>query len=181
MAVVQLPDPEFLRECFRYDPDSGRLWWRNRPEGHFASPGIAKAWNSRHAGREAFLSVDPDGYLRCELNTLERRYQLRAHRVAFAIMTDAHPEMVDHENRVRSDTRFSNLRAADRVDNARNCVGKRDKTLPKGVHADRRKFVASMSVAGRKVRIGSYNCSTAAYLAYCKSAKALHGEFFNPG
>lgn len=44
---------EYLRACFRYNPQTGDLSWRARPGSHFASPGVQRSWNVRYAGKEA--------------------------------------------------------------------------------------------------------------------------------
>lgn len=52
-----LPSQEFLQECFDYNPDTGDLRWKVRPEHHFRSQGSWKSFNRAHAGRLALTSM----------------------------------------------------------------------------------------------------------------------------
>lgn len=182
MAFTELPPIEFLRECFDYDPETGVIRWKHRPEHHFDKPHIAKAWNSRLAGQPALVGVDKDGYHRGELTFDGRRLRLRAHRVAFALLTGEEPEIVDHKNHDTADNRGENLRAATFADNARNHRGFQHRALPKGVYKGRSRFEArAYDAQGRKTYLGAFDTPDEAYAAYCTFAKATHGEFFNPG
>jgi len=37
-----LPEQEYLNECFRYDSESGDLFWKKRPQHHFVNSKIKK-------------------------------------------------------------------------------------------------------------------------------------------
>ena len=75
MAKRQLPSPEALRQLLRYDPETGKLFWRDRHD-------MGPQWNGRYAGAEALGAVcKKDGYKRGNLG----RSSLRAHRVIWAI------------------------------------------------------------------------------------------------
>ena len=45
-------DVDTLRLFLSYEPDTGRLFWRERAESWFSSPAYAAGWNTRYAGRE---------------------------------------------------------------------------------------------------------------------------------
>lgn len=97
------PSQEYLQSIFNYDPETGhftrkvkrgRSWTTDRPVGGNSS----------------------NGYIRIGVDHI--RYH--AHRLAFIYMTGDCPPEVDHINGVRTDNRWSNLRAATRATNARN-------------------------------------------------------------
>lgn len=98
-----------LREVLRYEPSTGKLFWRHRLNGPVR-------WNNRWAGKEAFTATDKKGY---RIGTLDKK-GLKAHRVIFAMKKGYWPIGVDHRNGVRSDNRWRNLREATRITNARN-------------------------------------------------------------
>jgi len=64
-----IPTPEMLRKLLRYDPETGKLFWRERPVEMFAdtgrggSKGSAARWNGRFSGKEAFTAISGSGYL----------------------------------------------------------------------------------------------------------------------
>lgn len=111
-----------LREAVRYDPVTGGFLWRERPAEHFPegvpSPEVRAAmWNGKYAGKPAFTSRDPRGYLRGAVRGLN----LYAHRAAVAYVTgEWPPDEVDHINRDKSDNRLKNLRAASHRENRLN-------------------------------------------------------------
>lgn len=181
MADERLPPQDFLRECFDYDPETGVFRWKHRPERHFTNDGIARAWNARHAGTRAFVSVDKDGYNRGEVTFDDRRYRLRAAPTAWKMLTNEEPEMVDHRDIDKGGDRFSNLRATDKMGNRHNSPGSRKHPFPKGVSLDHGRFRALGRYKGQSFNLGFYDTPAEAHAAYCAWAKPIHGEFFNPG
>jgi hypothetical protein len=180
MTIRSLPPQEFLRECFRYDSETGEVWWRVRPEHHFISPEVALGWNNRSAGALAMQSIN-EGYRQGELVHEGRRVRLRAQRVIWKLMTGEEPEMVDHRDLDTLNNRFGNLRASDKMGNRHNSPGVRTHPLPKGVVTSGGKFLAAGHYKGRKISLGTYTSPAEAHAAYCAWARPLHGEFFNPG
>lgn len=179
MAANPLPPVEFLRECFRYYPKSGRFVWLERPARHFSKLHICMTWNAKMAGKRAFITPGADGYVRAEVVFEGRRMRLNAGRVALKLMTGEEPEMVDHRDRNTKNNRFANLRASNRYLNQANTAAKRGKALPKGVFSEGRRFVTSVAVAGnRKRRLGSFATPEEAKAVYDAHQSARYGEHF---
>lgn len=106
---------EHLLECLSYDPESGHLAWRERPQHHFCCLRHCRAWNARNAGKEA--GHDSLGYKRLRIDGK----LLYAHRLIFVIMTGGFPAgIVDHKNGDKSDNRWSNLIDATPLINQKN-------------------------------------------------------------
>lgn len=112
MAKKDLPDIETLRQLFRYDPETGKLYWRERtPEmcSHARYPLRASSYfNSNYANKEAGF-IDNQKYLSVELFG---RY-IGGHILCFAIHHGYVPKKeIDHINGIKSDNRILNLREA---------------------------------------------------------------------
>ena len=182
MSARPLPPIEFLRECFRYDPETGRFWWRQRPEHHFTDAIRAQQWNTRHAGKATMRTRDGSGYLKCEVDFFGSRRRLLAARVAFKLLTGEEPECVDHKNGSRIDNSYGNLRGATAQQNQANTKGRAAKPLPKGVFFEGSRFIArAYDEAGRKVFLGSYAAPKEAKAAYDAHMRSRHPAHFNPG
>ena len=110
--------PSLLRELIRYEPDTGRFYWRERAGKWFKSAGTAFLWNNDNAGREVF-KTEKQGYRTQEV----LGSKVLAHRAAWAIQFGVWPSgSMDHINGVKYDNRLKNLREADAKLNARNAV-----------------------------------------------------------
>lgn len=181
MADEYLPPPEFLRECFRYDEATGRLFWRARPLAHFADERIWRLWNAKWADRPAG-AVKADGYAFVELMYGTRRCRCAYHRVIFKMLHGYEPETVDHINGDPRDNRPGNLRAATVTENRRNNTGRRKNVLPKAVIFDHNRFYAHVrGPDGQYRRTARFRTPGEAHAAYCAEIRKFHGEFFNPG
>lgn len=97
--------------------------------------------------------------------------QYKEHREVFFIVHGYYPDIIDHENKDRSDNRPSNLRDATPNQNQYNRSGIR------GYRKKNNKYEARISFNGRRMALGTYNCPTTARLVYMKAAKELYGEW----
>jgi hypothetical protein len=87
-------------------------------------------------------------------------------------------EFVDHRDGDKLNNRRSNLRICDAAGNARNRgMARNNRSGFKGVHASADKFVAQISLNGRRIYIGSFDTAVEAARAYNSRATSLHGEF----
>lgn len=193
MAKKPIPTPDRLRQLFRYDPETGDLFWLPRspddfhPRGQLPASAMAKTWNTQYAGKLAGY-VDPTtGYLRAHVIG----HYMYAHRIIWAIHYGEHPtNLVDHANGNKTDNRLCNLRAATWSENQQNrraiskVKGRLTSSQYCGVHLKRRsnRWIAKIrsyepGKGSVQHELGSYGCQTAAALAYDAAAKRLHGQF----
>lgn len=106
-----------------------------------------------------------------------------AHRIAWLLYYGVEPpNEVDHINRVKSDNRISNLRAATRSQNNRNCATRRgNKSGIKGVkyYPERAKpWRVTIRIDNKiDLPLGYYATKVEAAAAYLEAAKKYHGEF----
>jgi hypothetical protein len=142
----ELPTPTYLRERLRYDPETGKLFWREHPD-------MPKKWNTRYANAEAFISFDTKGY---KFGSIGRR-PLRAHRVIWAMVHNEWPEQIDHINRVRDCNVIENLRGCSRSENARNFpLSKRNKSGVVGVYWRWNRWGAQIKQQGKTMHLGLF-------------------------
>lgn len=111
-----MPSQAVLKSLLYYDPETGALFWKERPRELFKNAQAHSAWNSRYAGKPCFRTRRPDGYL---CGGLFGKNHL-THRVVWVLVTGEEPPQVDHINGDRKDNRWGNLRSVLRVENARN-------------------------------------------------------------
>lgn len=138
MAAKALPPQSLLLQLFRYEPDTGKLFWR-----------------VRRSRREAFTGKNFQGYL------VGRIYRERfaAHRVIWKMVHGVDPSEIDHINHDRSDNRLSNLREVKRFENCRNrSQSKANSSGVAGVmfHKAAGKWLAKIMVDYRTVHLGLF-------------------------
>ncbi len=138
------PNPTIatLHQLLRYEPETGKLFWRER--------------NRNLTGLEAGGIASPDGYRRVRING-----QIRlAHRVIFAMVYgEWPPAQVDHINGNRADNRLPNLRAVQQAANLRNKGRYRNNQSGcTGVHWCKvtARWAAAIQKDGRRVTLGRF-------------------------
>lgn len=157
MASKPIPLPEVLRQLLRYEPDTGKLFWKPRgPEwfAHLENPDReSRIWNGRNAGRAAFTASDQKGYLQGQV----LKYHTTAHRVIWAMHSGMWPEAVDHINGDGLDNRIANLRSVTAAENCRNSALPGNNTSGVlGVRFRKGSWEASITTGGRQQHIGCF-------------------------
>jgi hypothetical protein len=152
-----------IRTNLRYDPQTGHLWWKlPGPKRRLAVP----------AGK-----TNKNDYI----NVVLFRRSYGAHRIACYLMTGIWPKKdVDHENRIKSDNRWKNLRVATRGQNNANLPRLRRNTSGfKGVHwhPGAKKWRARIGINRKQLHIGFFIDPKQAHVAYVAAAKKHFGKF----
>lgn len=124
---------EFLRETFKYDELTGKLYWQeDRPRHHFKSDSSYKVWKSTHSGKE----------LKCKAKIRYTTYILvgiqgirtTAHQIIVAIVYGKFSPIVDHKDGNGLNNLLSNLEQSDYSKNAKNQkLSKQNKSGVSGV------------------------------------------------
>ena len=159
----------YLTSILSYDPQTGTFRWA------LPRPKI-------QVGNLAGYLKKNKGYVYIEING--KSYS--AHRLAWCYVTGNHPKnQIDHINRNKSDNRFENLREATHGQNRANSKNnnkhgvKGIRRIPWMKETDRC-WQATITHERKSIYLGCFHTKEEAHLAYCKAAKRLHGDFFNP-
>ena len=121
MANKALPEQSVLLQLLRYEPETGKLFWRERgvewfPGGRRTPESDARWWNRRFAGKEAFTAKEKSGYHSGGIFGVIQK----AHRVAWVMTNGPIEGEIDHINGVKCDNRLCNLRDVSRQVNMQN-------------------------------------------------------------
>lgn len=154
-------DREDAVKLLRYEPETGKFFWR-------ISTGPIKA--GAQAG-----TINNRGYVRISIN----RREFLAHRIAWLISAGQMPSgEIDHINGDRTDNRISNLRLATHTQNSLNRGRNSNNTSGfKGVHRNGSKFRALICHNGTFFHLGMFSDPVEAHAAYVEASLRIHGEF----
>lgn len=157
-------DQARLKSLLSYDPETGVFRWT------LARRGVKLgAECGRVSKAHGYRDIGLDGKL------------WRAHRLAVLYMTGVMPERdVDHENRIKHDNRWANLRLATESQNMANVGLQSDNSS--GVHGvtwdkAREKWRAQICIDGVKRNLGRFATKDEAADAYRQAAIDAWGEF----
>lgn len=179
MKTRPLPDQETLRALLDYDPETGELRWKCRPESMFQSERHGRTWNTRFATQPAFTAVTGAGYHDGDLFGVK----YLAHRIIWKIVSGVEPRDIDHVNGNRVDNRLVNLREVSRSTNSKNASLRTDNTSGiVGVHfcARRQRWNAQIKVNRRHINLGHFPSLNDAVAAR-KAAETKYGFHENHG
>lgn len=183
-AKKETPPQETLNALLKYESQTGRLYWKERPETMFTETSkhsqghVRRYWNSRYAGKEAF-TWHISGY---RFGTLFKE-KFAAHRVIWKMIHGVDAQEIDHINGDRADNRIENLRDVSRAENRRNIRMLSNNTSGHmGVIkcSSSGRWHARIKVKGRSIHLGSYSYLEEAVLRR-KQAEAEYGFHVNHG
>lgn len=146
-----------LREVLRYDPATGLFKRRH----------VTRNW------REFAGAQDSQGHVQIRVDGP----LYAAHRLAWLYMTGEWPKAgVDHRNGIRSDNRWTNLRAATAAENCQNQVARcTNKSGVLGVRLLKNgKWNAQIQAGGKKKNLGQFDTLEEAGQAYLAAKQRLH-------
>lgn len=159
---LPLPDQKVLLEAFRYEADTGLLWWK-----------VKKA--NRKMDRSCG-TLNHNGYMYVRFEN--QLYTL--HRIIWKILTGREPMHIDHVNGCRIDNRCSNLREVTRNENNRSIgLTSANTSGYVGVRYSQRdkSWMAYIKTEKKRISIGYFKDKREAVEAYNKKAIELHGKF----
>jgi len=166
------PTLEELKESLDYNLETGIFTWRY--VDRFVR-GRSRC-TSRYAGKKAG-STGAKG----RISISSGEWKAFAHHLAWFYHYGTYPNKhIDHINMDQSDNRICNLRLVTRSQNQCNRGVQSNNTSGyKGVSFSKshEKWHAYIKINRKRRHIGLFNCPTAAYIAYCKAARELHGQY----
>lgn len=164
-----LPDVEYLRSLFAYEPDTGVLRWKvDRAQ---MKVGDIAGHQGDKDGRYVRVSVDGQVY--------------RGHLIIWKMVAGEEPKaQIDHENTIKNDNRWLNLREANKSQNQAN-IGliSTNKSGLKGVsryaagEAYGKPWQASIRDGGKSRHLGHFATKEDAHAAYRDAAVEVFGNF----
>lgn len=172
MTNLILPSVVYLNQRLRYDPETGYLFWKAKP-----NVGHAKSWNARYAGKFAGR-FEKDGYIRIEIDGQD----FRAHRIVYKMIHGVEPpRLLDHRDGQKGRNTPENIRPATPAQNAWNTVARFNVTGYRGVKEHHSRFKrgwqAQITSSGKTYNLGTYPEAREASIAYKAASKVLRGEF----
>ena len=143
-----LPSIDYLHERLRYEPETGKLFWREHES-------VQRSWNTRWSGKEAFTALQTNGYLQGAINW-KRHY---SHRVIWAMVWGSWPlHQIDHIDGNKSNNRIENLRDVTPSVNRHNSKKNINNTSGfTGVIKDKKKWRATITIYRKKTHLGCFN------------------------
>jgi len=175
----KLPAIDYLDECFFLDPESGEIYWRERPQNHFPLRDYQyKIFNSAWAGKKAMVTNGMGYFLTC-INGI--RY--KSHRIIYYIHYGIDPldKLIDHKNENRGDNRPENLRLCTASENALHFSGVRKNNThgTRGVTYKPRtgRWEAWAQKDGKRIYLGIHDDRLLAEAIAKKERIRLFGEF----
>jgi len=151
---------DFVNSILNYDSGTGLFTWKTTRNGRTKIGQVAG-------------TLKEDGYYRIKINS--RSYY--SHRIAWLLHYGKWPsDFLDHINTNKSDNSINNLREITNNKNLQNRIKSncQNKLKMLGVHKQKNSFIASISVDGKQIYLGSHQTAEDASKAYIKAKRELH-------
>lgn len=152
--TVFRPPPSYIKEIIDYNPDTGKLYWKERKGSR------SLIFNNKYAGKELEFSkhhrhgtaIRKDG----------KKVQIFQHHLAWCIFYGEWPDpslVIDHINGNARDNRIVNLRLVTSAENSKNSKLSRANTSGyQGVYLDRRngRWIACIHKNNKRIALGVF-------------------------
>lgn len=168
-----------LIETFVYIPETGKLYWKERPRNKCANEQAWRSWNTRFAYREAFTALDKKGY---KVGAIYNKLY-KAHRIIWVMIYGYEPDQIDHDDGNKSNNRLTNLRDVSNSENHKNMgIQKSNSSGIVGVNWSEKqnKWRCRIHVDGSEINLGHY-AEFAEAVKIRKLAEIEHGFHLNHG
>lgn len=161
---TQLPPTEYLKEALDYIPETGKFFWKKRPQSHFRNSKGMNIFNGSYKGKQAgIVSIRRGGkakYVVIGIGFPQKRFY--AHRLAFAWMGIEIPNLkqIDHINHDGTDNRWTNLQLVTNQENNFNAKRRMgiNSHLPRGLHPrENGRFTVKLRHNGVWYQLGTYD------------------------
>lgn len=173
-TAKELPSQLDLLNMFIYDKDTGKLFWKDRPQKETESKRGYHVWKTLYCNKEAGHVHFANGYVEVRLPSKELH---KAHRIIWKIVTGVEPILkIDHINGDTTDNRFSNLRLATDQENARNAITSA-RSGYKGVNSCGDKFFGAYTINDKNYISEPFTTAEEAAIWYDDQVVELYGEF----
>lgn len=170
MRAKVLPSQERLKQVLEYNPDSGVLTWKPRPENRYFTThkeAGTRCWQANGAPSGKLISIDMVRY--------------KVSRIIWVITYGSLPDgyEIDHANGNPWDDRLCNLRLATHDQNKANRRSMvKSKTGLKGVSVRKDgRFDACLKFNRKRYWLGSFRTAEEAAKAYADFSMEMFGEF----
>lgn len=164
----KLPTQDELKAALDYEPATGILRWRERPD-------CRPEWNTRYAGKIAGHLRAHDGYVGIMLDGV----LYMAHRLAWVWVYGSIPEGLDVDHRRGRKNRLLNLRLANSAQNNANSSARSTESRLKGAYryCKAGAWRGQITVHGKPIHLGVFDTAEGAHAAYMQAAKKHFGAF----
>lgn len=172
MKILNLPEKEFLHECF-FIVD-GALIWKTRQKTHFNSQRSWAMWNAKFAGKIAGRKMHLSNYRQVGVSGV--RYL--EHRIIAKMLGIDSEQRIDHIDGNGLNNKIENLRPVTQSQNGMNTLGWSRKSLRVGVYIrSNGKFTASCRVDGKQKNLGTFETYKDAVCARVEAENKYYGQF----
>lgn len=166
----------FIDECFSCNPESGEVFWKERPQTHFPSTAGRNITNGKLA-KTKLSYISGDGRIKARVKFLGQRYAVGAHNIVFALTHKRWPtNELDHIDNNPLNNRLVNLREATRSENICN-RGKFKGDMPKNIRVARNGFAVQIKKNAVQFHLGTFKTLEEAIKVKDIEIQRLHGEF----
>ena len=168
---------QFLQECFEYNEQDGHLYWKERPQEHFAFKNAYTRFMNNSVGKQASYRHTSNKYFIVPMQlkiseNITKTVKFSEHRLIWLLLTGENPEIIDHIDKNPLNNKIENLRNVSQFENRHNTLGISGVTYKKENNA----YIAQiLDKQGKKLYLGSFDTEIEALKVYRQKALEIYG------